>query len=332
MDPFKKLEAFEPTKKAYSLFEEFKAFAFKGNVVDLAVGVIIGAAFGKIVESLVKNIFMPLIAAIVPGQEGYVSWKWELNGSQIPYGLFLGEVVNFLLIALILFIFIRKFLSWMMRTHQGNAGSAVDERSGTSDRNSRPAQSTKPAGRGWLTRGIDGSCLGGPRHEDRHPRRQRTSRNHSRSSVHGRSGTMSLCSAASPRAIAVATVSWDAESLGNWTTEIDNADVVINLAGRNVNCRYTDANRKAILESRVKSTRDCRRSNRTGQTPAKGLAASEHGDDLRPPLRCSRMTRRPAFSAATRRTYPTPGDSASTWPRRGRRLPTKPMCRTRARC
>src|SRR5262245_41644039 len=50
-------------------------------------------------------------------------------------------------------------------------------------------------------------------------------------------------------------IPWNAESLGEWTSEIDGADVVINLAGRNVNCRYNQANRKAILESRVKSTR-----------------------------------------------------------------------------
>ena len=50
-----KLSSLDPTKKAFSLFEEFKNFAFKGNVIDLAVGVIIGAAFGKIIDSLVKT-------------------------------------------------------------------------------------------------------------------------------------------------------------------------------------------------------------------------------------------------------------------------------------
>lgn len=116
MDPLKQLSAYDPTKKALSLFDEFKAFAFKGNVIDLAVGVIIGAAFGKIVDSLVKNVFMPLIGAIVPGEQGYTGWTAEINGKPIPYGLFLGEVVNFLLIALILFICIRKFLGWVMRS------------------------------------------------------------------------------------------------------------------------------------------------------------------------------------------------------------------------
>ena len=114
MDSPSQPTAFEPKKKALTLLGEFKAFAFKGNVIDLAVGVIIGAAFGKIIDSLVKNIFMPLIGAILPGDQGYVGWKWVINGKEVPFGLFLGEVVNFLLVALILFIFIRKFLGWVM--------------------------------------------------------------------------------------------------------------------------------------------------------------------------------------------------------------------------
>jgi large conductance mechanosensitive channel len=114
MDPLKQLAGFQPTQKALSLVEEFKAFAFKGNVIDLAVGVIIGAAFGKIVDSLVKSIFMPLLGAVLPGEQGYVGWTWTINGKQVPYGQFLGEVVNFLIVAAILFLFIRKFLGWMM--------------------------------------------------------------------------------------------------------------------------------------------------------------------------------------------------------------------------
>jgi large conductance mechanosensitive channel len=118
MDPLKQLTALQPTKRAFSLLEEFKAFAFKGNVIDLAVGVIIGAAFGKIVDSLVKNIFMPLIGAVVPGEGGYLAWKWTINGKDVPYGLFLGDVVTFLIVAAVLFLFIRKFLGWVMRSRK----------------------------------------------------------------------------------------------------------------------------------------------------------------------------------------------------------------------
>ena len=114
MDPLREAAARGATR-AFSLLDEFKAFAFKGNVIDLAVGVIIGAAFGKIVESLVKHIIMPLISTVLPGEQGYAGWKWTINGVEIPFGLFLGEVVNFLIVALALFVFTVKFLGWVTR-------------------------------------------------------------------------------------------------------------------------------------------------------------------------------------------------------------------------
>jgi large conductance mechanosensitive channel len=97
------------------VLDEFKMFAFKGNVVDLAIGVIIGTAFGKIVDSLVKNLIMPLIGVILPGKQGYLGWKFVINGQEIPYGLFLGEIVNVLIVAAALFVFVVKFLGWLMR-------------------------------------------------------------------------------------------------------------------------------------------------------------------------------------------------------------------------
>lgn len=116
MEPLKKVASLAPAKSALSLLDEFKKFAFKGNVIDLAVGVIIGAAFGKIIDSLVKNIFMPLISVLLPTKQGYLEWKWVVHGKKVPYGLFLGEVVNFLVVALVLFFFVVKFLGWVMRT------------------------------------------------------------------------------------------------------------------------------------------------------------------------------------------------------------------------
>lgn len=104
------------SKKALSLVEEFKAFAFKGNVVDLAVGVIIGGAFGKIVDSLVKNVIMPFVGSLLPGDQGYLGWKFVINGKDIPYGLFIGEVVNFLIVAAAMFVFIVKFLGFIMKS------------------------------------------------------------------------------------------------------------------------------------------------------------------------------------------------------------------------
>ena len=118
MDPIQKVASFEPTKRAFSLFEEFKTFAFKGNVIDLAVGIIIGAAFGKIIESLVKQIIMPLVSLLIPSQQGYLGWKWVIDGKEIPYGQFLGEVVNFLIVSLALFLFIVKFLGWVLKVRK----------------------------------------------------------------------------------------------------------------------------------------------------------------------------------------------------------------------
>lgn len=110
----------DPAKKAFSLFEEFKNFAFKGNVIDLAVGVIIGGAFQNIVNSLVKNVIMPLIGKVSPGNQGYADWG---KAEGVPFGLFLADVVNFLLVALVLFIFIVKFLGWIMRTKKQEAAA-----------------------------------------------------------------------------------------------------------------------------------------------------------------------------------------------------------------
>ncbi len=116
MDPRKILSEFDAKTAASSWLDQFKNFAFKGNVIDLAVGVIIGAAFGKIVDSLVKDIIMPVVGLIMPGKHGYVGWKWVIEGKEVPYGRFLGELVNFLIVAFALFVFVVKFLGWI--THK----------------------------------------------------------------------------------------------------------------------------------------------------------------------------------------------------------------------
>ncbi len=88
------------------LVQEFKAFAFKGNVVDLAVAVIIGAAFGKIVSSLVDDVITPLLlnpALKAAGAEDISKLAW--NG--VTYGNFLSAVISFLCIAMVLFLIIK---------------------------------------------------------------------------------------------------------------------------------------------------------------------------------------------------------------------------------
>jgi large conductance mechanosensitive channel len=115
MTPLEKLRDLGPTKKAVSLLEEFKNFALKGSVIDLAIGVIIGGAFGGLVKSLVENIIMPVVNLVMPAQNSYQDWAIVVGTKTIPYGKFLGDVVNFLILALVLYFFIVKFLGWVMR-------------------------------------------------------------------------------------------------------------------------------------------------------------------------------------------------------------------------
>ena len=133
MDPLKKFSSFNPTKHAFTLLDEFKEFAFKGNVIDLAIGVIIAGAFGKIIDSLVKNIIMPSIGLLFPGDQGYLGWKFIVHGREIPYGLFIGEVVNFILVASALFVFLVKFLKFAMRAKKAEAAALPAELPTTKD-------------------------------------------------------------------------------------------------------------------------------------------------------------------------------------------------------
>jgi len=86
--------------------EEFKAFAVKGNVIDMAVGVIIGGAFGKIVTSLVNDVIMPLIGVILGGQN-FSELMVKIGESEIKYGAFIQNIIDFLIIALCVFMFVK---------------------------------------------------------------------------------------------------------------------------------------------------------------------------------------------------------------------------------
>lgn len=103
------------------MLEEFKKFALRGNVVDLAVGVIIGAAFGAIVTSAVQDVFMPMIGAITGGldfsnyyialsskvQAGAAYAEAKKQGAVIGYGQFITVAINFMIVAFVLFLVIR---------------------------------------------------------------------------------------------------------------------------------------------------------------------------------------------------------------------------------
>jgi large conductance mechanosensitive channel len=83
----------------------FKQFILRGNVVDLAVGVVIGAAFGSVVTALTKDLLTPLIAAVV-GKPDFSAIKFTINGSIFPVGDFINAVISFLLIAAAVYFFV----------------------------------------------------------------------------------------------------------------------------------------------------------------------------------------------------------------------------------
>ncbi|BCB04332.1 large-conductance mechanosensitive channel protein MscL [Bacillus sp. KH172YL63] len=90
------------------MWNEFKKFAVKGNVIDLAVAVIIGAAFGKIVKSLVDDIVMPLIGIMLGGVD-FKELSFSVGEAVITYGVFIQNVVDFFLIAIVIFFIVRAY-------------------------------------------------------------------------------------------------------------------------------------------------------------------------------------------------------------------------------
>jgi large conductance mechanosensitive channel len=87
------------------IIKEFREFAMKGNIIDLAVAVMIGAAFGKIITSLVDNIIMPIIGSFL--SNNFASLVAKINGVDIKYGLFLQAAADFVIVAFVLFILVK---------------------------------------------------------------------------------------------------------------------------------------------------------------------------------------------------------------------------------
>jgi large conductance mechanosensitive channel len=89
-----------------SFLEEFKAFAMKGNVIDLAVAVVIGAAFGKIVSSLVGNIITPIIGLLMGGVD-LSALSYDVGKATITYGYFIQSIIDFVIVAFVIFIVVK---------------------------------------------------------------------------------------------------------------------------------------------------------------------------------------------------------------------------------
>ncbi len=112
---------------------DFKQFAMKGNIIDMAVGVIIGGAFGKIVSSLVNDIIMPVIS-IITGGDGYKNLKYVITQGQaatdtqaaieevaINYGIFIQNIVDFVIIALSIFVALRVIMKFKKKEEEAPA-------------------------------------------------------------------------------------------------------------------------------------------------------------------------------------------------------------------
>jgi large conductance mechanosensitive channel len=107
------------------MFKEFKAFAMRGNVLDMAVGIIIGAAFGRIITSFVSDVIMPPLGLII-GKVDFSSLFLNISGTSYPtlaaakaanaatinYGVFLNTVIDFLIVAFVIFLLVRQVNRW----------------------------------------------------------------------------------------------------------------------------------------------------------------------------------------------------------------------------
>ena len=88
------------------MLKEFKEFIARGNVIDLAVGVIIGGAFGKIVTSIVDDILMPLIGMVIGGID-FTGLVWKIGEAEVKYGNFIQNVIDFLIVAFCIFLMVK---------------------------------------------------------------------------------------------------------------------------------------------------------------------------------------------------------------------------------
>lgn len=100
----------EPVKAFTGFFEEFKQFAIKGNMIDLAVGIVIGTAFTNVVKAMVDHVFMPALSYVTP-EMTYTQWKF----GRIEIGAFIGQVVNFVIVAFAVFLMVVKIIGMLSR-------------------------------------------------------------------------------------------------------------------------------------------------------------------------------------------------------------------------
>lgn len=123
----KEIKKEEIVKKGGKVFAEFKEFIAQGNVIDLAVGVIIGGAFGKIVTSLVNDILMPLIGIIIGGID-FSGLTLKIKDATIAYGMFIQNVIDFLIVAVCIFFFVRAIERITKKKEEKNVEEVKEEK------------------------------------------------------------------------------------------------------------------------------------------------------------------------------------------------------------
>ena len=109
------------------MFKEFKTFVMRGNVMDLAVGVIIGAAFGKIVTSLVNDVLMPLLGILL-GKVNFTDLTIKIGSATVKYGMFIQNIVDFLIVAFCIFLMV-KVINKVMKKKDDDQKEEVKEKS-----------------------------------------------------------------------------------------------------------------------------------------------------------------------------------------------------------
>lgn len=122
--------------------KEFRQFILRGNVVDLAIAVVVGAAFNNVVQSLVKNIFSPLIAAVV-GQPDFSKLSFSLHKSTFTYGEFLNALISFLTVAIVVFFFVVQPVNRMMRKFKKDEPAEITTRACPECLSEIPLQATR---------------------------------------------------------------------------------------------------------------------------------------------------------------------------------------------
>jgi len=119
---------------------EFKEFAIKGNAIALAVGIIIGAAFSSVVNSLANDIIMPVVGIFF--KTDLSEMTWTINGSTILYGTFLSAILNFLILALVVFILVRLYTKFT-ETAQKTVMVISSAVSASADESTKPNNQTE---------------------------------------------------------------------------------------------------------------------------------------------------------------------------------------------